>query len=270
MLNDYRGEAVLITGGTKGIGLATGLAFAAQGARVILTHRWGSADEDELRARFAALDAPEPMIVEADVSHDDDTEQLMDRVKQEHDHIAVFVSNVCAVQPTDGPQSYRKRSLLKSLEYSAWPLVGYLQHIKARFGRVPRYVVGVSSDGAHQYFSHYEYVATSKAVMETLCRYLAYHLRDEDVRINLVSSRNVLTDAVAEIFGDDYEPFMREHAGEAYFMQAEEVAAAIVGLCSGLLDALDGQVIQVDKGMSFADTSMHQLERHRRQKGVPA
>ncbi|HEY0136691.1 MAG TPA: SDR family NAD(P)-dependent oxidoreductase, partial [Nannocystis sp.] len=66
--NDFTGKAVLITGGTRGIGLACGLAFARHGARVILTHRWGSADEGELRAKFAELGAPEPMIVEADVS----------------------------------------------------------------------------------------------------------------------------------------------------------------------------------------------------------
>ena len=34
MLNDYTGKAVVITGGTKGIGLATGLAFGRVGAHV--------------------------------------------------------------------------------------------------------------------------------------------------------------------------------------------------------------------------------------------
>ena len=65
------GKAVVITGGTKGIGLACGLAFGQVGARTYLTHRWGSADEDELRRRFAEVGAPEPVIVEADVSNAD-------------------------------------------------------------------------------------------------------------------------------------------------------------------------------------------------------
>ena len=61
IVKDYTGKVVLITGGTKGIGLATGLAFARHGAQVYLTHRWGSADEDEIRARFAELGAPAPV-----------------------------------------------------------------------------------------------------------------------------------------------------------------------------------------------------------------
>ncbi|MBW2459344.1 MAG: SDR family NAD(P)-dependent oxidoreductase, partial [Deltaproteobacteria bacterium] len=44
LLNDFRDKAVLITGATKGLGLAIGKAFGAEGAHVYLTHRWGSAD----------------------------------------------------------------------------------------------------------------------------------------------------------------------------------------------------------------------------------
>ena len=46
--NDFNGKAVVITGGTKGLGLAIGLAFGGEGAQVYLTHEWGSADEDEV------------------------------------------------------------------------------------------------------------------------------------------------------------------------------------------------------------------------------
>ncbi len=60
IFHDFTGKAVLITGGTRGIGLACGLAFARQGARAILTHRWGSADEDELRELFRATGGPAP------------------------------------------------------------------------------------------------------------------------------------------------------------------------------------------------------------------
>jgi NAD(P)-dependent dehydrogenase (short-subunit alcohol dehydrogenase family) len=264
MRNDFNGRAVIITGGTKGIGLATGLAFGKQGAHVYLTHRWGSADEDEINKRFAEAKAPAPCIIEADVSIDDDTAALLEVVKRDHDQVEVFVSNVCVVQPANGPESYKRRSLRKSLEYSAWPLVAYVQAIKKVFGRVPRYIIGVGSDGARNYFSNYEYVAVSKTVMEVLCRHLAYHLRDEDTRINIVSSRNVLTDAVDEIFGADYVSFMRENAGDHYFMTPEDIGNAVLAVCSGMLDSLNGQVLQIDKGMSFADTLMRRLEETRK------
>ncbi|MCZ7679270.1 MAG: hypothetical protein M5U28_11140 [Sandaracinaceae bacterium] len=81
MLNDLRGKAVVITGGTMGIGLATGLAFGREGASVTLTHKWGSADEDEIRALFREAGAPEPRIVQADAGNDDDTLELLEALK---------------------------------------------------------------------------------------------------------------------------------------------------------------------------------------------
>jgi len=263
-LNDLKDQAVVITGGTKGIGLATGLAFGRNGAHCYLTHRWSSADEDEVRAKFAAVGAPEPAIVEADVSVDDDTVALLERVQQDHASVFAFISNVCAVQPAQGVDSYKRRSLLRSLDYSAWPFVAYVQQMKKIFDRYPRYVVGISSDGSDNYFAGYEYVALSKITMEVLCRHMAYHLRDEQINLNCVRSRNALTDAVDEIFGPEYVEFMGKYAGEQYFMQPEEIGNAALELCSGMLVAVNGQVIQLDKGMAFADTSSRYLEERER------
>jgi enoyl-[acyl-carrier-protein] reductase (NADH) len=253
MENDLRGKAVLITGGTKGIGLATGLSFGRQGANLYLTYKWGSADLDEVRRAFASAGAPEPALLEADASVDEDTVRVFERVREAHGQLEVFISNVCVVQICEGPGSYSKRALMKSLEYSTWPFVAYLQQAKKILGRLPRYAIGVSSDGPAHFYEGYEMVAVSKAVMEVICRYLTTHLAREDIRLNMVRTRNVITESALAIHGADYPEFVRRFGGEAHFVQAEEVGDAILALCSGLLDALSGQVITVDRGGSFSD-----------------
>ena len=117
--NDLAGKAVLITGGTKGIGLATGLAFGARGARTYLTNRWGSADEDELRAKFREAGAPEPVILEADASNDDDTAEVMNRIKADCDHLEVLISNVSFAHISKHHSDLSKKGLKRSLNYSA-------------------------------------------------------------------------------------------------------------------------------------------------------
>lgn len=261
MRNNLEGKAVVITGGTKGIGLATGLSFARVGAKVYLTHKWGSADEEQVLQKFRDLGVKHmPEILEADVIEDSETQALLDHIKEKHDGIEVFVSNVCIVQPARGVESYKKRSLLKSLEYSSWPFVAYTQRIKKTFGTYPRYVIGISSDGPDNYFAGYEFVAVSKAVMETFCRYMAKHLSGEDIRLNILRTRNVPTDAVLEIFGEEYKNFVGKYAGDDSFVQPEEIGDAVLALCSGMLDAMNGQVIMVDRGVAFADSLMRMLE----------
>ena len=253
MTLDFTDRCVLITGGTAGIGLATGLAFGARGARCWLTYRWGSADEDELRARFAAVGAPEPRFFQADVGSDEDTAALLAAIHEEHDRVDVFVSNASAALRVQGIEDYSERALFKSIHYSAWPMVAYTRAIHEVMGAWPRYVVGMSSTGPDHYAHAYDFVATTKAVMETLGRYLSWQLRDEDVRVNVIRSRAVKTEAFDATFGTSLEAFSEAFANPRHWVLPEEVAGATVAVCSGLLDALKGQVITVDRGTTFSD-----------------
>jgi NAD(P)-dependent dehydrogenase (short-subunit alcohol dehydrogenase family) len=250
-LPDFTGKAVLITGGTRGIGLACGLAFARHGARAILTHRWGSADEDALRAQFTAIGAPEPMIVEADVSRDEDTANLLAKIKAEHDRIDVFISNVCVVMRGDGPLNHSRRALYKSLEYSSWPFVGYLHAIHRAFGRYPGHAIAMSSDGPDTHYPAYDYVAVAKAVLETFVRYMSTHLQAEGCKVNALRSRQVMTESYAAMFGPEQVELGRRFA--EFACTPEEIADTTLALCSGLFDAMSGQVVTLDRGAAFVD-----------------
>jgi NAD(P)-dependent dehydrogenase (short-subunit alcohol dehydrogenase family) len=247
---------VLITGGTMGIGLATGLAFARQGCRVTLTHKWGTADEEALCARFARENLPAPDIVAADVTQDEDTDALMTRLREQHESVEVFVSNVSTALVVKSVDDYSKRSLFKSLEYSAWPLFSYTRKIREVFGAYPRYVVGLSSGGPDQYFANYDFVAASKAVLEVMCRYLNYRLFSEDVRINVVRARAVRTESLRATFGPEFERFLDRANMSRDLIEPEEVADAILALCSGLMDGVSGQTLMVDRGGTFRDDLM--------------
>jgi len=255
-VNDLRGKCVLITGGTMGIGLATGLAFARQGADVTLTHKWSSADEDELRRRFSEEQLAPPRIVAADVASDEDTDALLAELRQHHETVEVFVSNVSMALVVKTLDDYSKRSLFKSIEYSAWPFVEYSRRIQRVFGRYPRYIVGLSSGGPDHFHANYDFVAASKAVMEVICRYMSYRLFSEDVRVNVVRARAVRTESLRATFGHEFEGFLERANMTRDLIEPEEVANAILALCSGLMDGVSGQVMMVDRGGTFRDDLM--------------
>jgi NAD(P)-dependent dehydrogenase (short-subunit alcohol dehydrogenase family) len=254
-INDYRGRVVLITGGTRGIGLATGLAYGRLGAQVILTHKWGSADEDEINRAFSDVAAPAPMIAEADAGSPEDTQSLVETIRDKYKRLDVFVSNVAFAQIVKNMDDYQKRSLLRSIDYSVWPMVEYTKQIKAAFGSYPGYIIGLSSIGPDKYTANYDFVASSKAVMETLCRYLAFRLGPEGSHVNIVRAALVRTESLQSTMGPECVPFI-ERFDPSMFVSVEEVANTILALTSGLLDAMNGQVVSVDHGAPFYDNIM--------------
>lgn len=259
---DVKDKVVLITGGTRGIGRAAGLAYGRHGAHVVLTHRWGTADEAELRAAFAEAGASEPLIVEADVSQDEDTSELLDRVAERHEGVDVLISNVAWALLTQGPDDWSWRGLTQSIRYTAWPMWAYTAALRERFGRYPHSVVGLSSDGPDGFFMNYDFVAQSKAVLETMCRYMNFRLWDEGVRVNVVRSRLVRTEAFADTFGPEIENLFTALGGfDDCATSPEDIANVLLALGSPLLSAIGGQVIMVDKGFSFFDNLMGIAER---------
>lgn len=256
MINDLRGKAVVVTGGTMGIGLATGLAYARQGADVTLTYRWGSAEDDDVLAAFERENLARPRLVQADVANEEDTLAVLSEIKRTHDRLEVFVSNVSFALVTRGTDDYDLRALHKSIDYSAWPMFAHAEKARDVFGRWPRYIVGLSSGGPDAFYKNYDFVAATKALMETLCRYMSYRLFDEDVRVNVVRSRLVRTESLRATFGRDFEAFAERFAMKRQFVTPEQVAGSILALTSGLLDAMNGQVLMVDHGATFYDNLM--------------
>lgn len=247
---DFKDKVVLITGGTRGVGLETGLLFAAGGAHCALTYRWGEHDEAGIRERFHAVGGHPPMLLQADVARQEDTQACLEQVRERHAAIDIFISNAAASALVGNFGDYLLKGLNQSISRCAWPIVDYSERIQAVFGRYPRYVVGVSSTGPTSYHPHYDFVAASKVVMEVLMKDLDARLAAHGGAAFVVRGSSIKT----RLFQDTFGPLLTAGAERWLpLLKAEELAGAIVALCSGYCDAVAGQVLTVDRGDSFSN-----------------
>lgn len=256
---DLSGKTALVTGGTRGIGLAVALQLAKAGARLYLTYRWGTADTKALYEAFARVTEHKPVLVEADVSVEEETVRLLDTIASEADRVDIFISNASIALLTASIDEYKKKSLFKTIEYSTWPMIDYTRKIRERFGSFPRYIIGISSDGPDHFYQGYDFVAASKGLLEIFSRYLSIHLAPEGSRVNVVRFGPVETDSFNQVFGDGFFEYVRKHGvSDDMLLKIEDCGKTIVALCSGLLDGVNGQILTVDNGLTFSSNIIMQ------------
>jgi len=264
---DFSNKVVLITGGTRGIGLETGLSFGKRGALCILTYRWGDHDEEIIYDAFKKQNAPKPILLYADVSNHDDTKSLLEQLKQQGIlQVDIFISNVSSAMIINCFEDYTLKGLKQSISYSTWPMISYTKEIFNTFGHYPKYIIGVSSTGPTNYSIGYDYVAASKTVMEVFVKYLNFRLHRHGVSINAVRSRAIKTQSLENTFGKDLSDFAKKFVPDNYWIQPEELSESIVALCSGYCDIISGQIVTVDKGTTFFDNLMEIYTRAQKNK----
>jgi enoyl-[acyl-carrier-protein] reductase (NADH) len=210
-------------------------------------------EEEDILKDFKDRNLLLPVIKQADVINADDTADLFNYIKDEFGKVDIFISNVSFANLVKSMDDYNEGSLLKSIEYSTWPMIEYTRQMKNILGSYPRYVIGLSSHGPDRYYRNYDYAAATKSLNEVLIKYLTYHFYNDEVIFNIVRTRPLITDSLLSTIGQDWPQFIEKYDIPGTHIELEEIAKLVFILCSGLLDAVRGQTLNADKGYDFAE-----------------
>ena len=239
---------VLITGALTGIGRATAIAFAQQGARIIVSGRReeeGRKLETELRELGA-----EAEFIRADVRHEDDVRNLVDQTVQRFGRLDVAVNNAGTEGKTgpiteQSPVSYAATfdtnvlgtllSLKHELRVMSAQKSGSIVNLSSTFGRV-------GAPGASLYVA-------SKHAVEGLTKSAALEGAPFGVRVNVVAPGPIETEMLSRFAGSD-ERKASFAAGVPLkrLGRAEEIAETIVFLASDKASFISGASIPANGG----------------------
>jgi NAD(P)-dependent dehydrogenase (short-subunit alcohol dehydrogenase family) len=229
-------RSVLVTGGNRGIGLATARALAAAGHRVAVTSRNGQVDDF--------------LTVKCDVTVADDVDAAFTVVEEAHGPVEVLVSNAgitddqlllrmseesfARVIDTNLTSSYR---LAKRASRSM---------LRAKWGRLlfVSSVVGMSGGAGQASY------AASKAGLVGFSRSLARELGARGITSNVVAPGFVDTDMTADL-SDERKAQVLASIPAGRTATAEEIAAVLSFLASDGAAYVNGAVIPVDGGLGM-------------------
>ncbi|UOZ09206.1 SDR family NAD(P)-dependent oxidoreductase [Amycolatopsis sp. WQ 127309] len=236
------GRVALVTGGTRGIGLATVRALAGAGATVVLTGR------DETRAKEAASAAGAAAGLALDVTDAKAVSSLVRGVAKEYGRLDIVVANAGIME--DALLGMIREELVDTT--LSTNVAGTLHTVQAAARAMMRkktgsIVVLASIVGEHGSAGQTVYAA-SKAAVANIARSAAKELGRSGIRVNAVAPGVIETDLTAGLSEDA----KAENAGKTplgRLGRAEDVANAIRFLVSDDASFITGQVLGVDGGL---------------------
>lgn len=249
----HAGKAVLITGGGSGIGRATALRFAQEGAaRIYIVDHF----PDRLDAVAAQIEAEgaQPGKIVAELSEVADCDRAVNEAHDDAGRLDVVVSNAAAW--TQEPfLEMRDESWLKviSVNLTASFVVGQRA---ARFmvqdgGGVILYTTSISSLGGSPEFSHYN---AAKAGTANLVKTMSLELAGTGVRVNCVSPGPSDTQQSVDLVGEELMEKWRSEGFPVVPMGrlggADDMAAAFSFLASDDAAYITGVNLVVDGGLT--------------------
>ncbi len=241
------GRVAIITGGDSGIGRAVALAFAREGADVVISYLSEHRDAHETE-RLVEESGQRAILMPGDIRDRAHCVSIVQRAVQEFGQVDILVNNA-AFQTTiasfmDLSEDDWRRAMATNLDAMFYLTQAALTHMKPGGAIINTTSIQASHPSAS--LIHY---ATTKGGIVTFTRALAQEMIERGIRVNAVAPGPIWTPLIVSTMGEDaYTTFGKDTPlGRAG--QPAELAPAYVYLASNDSSYVTGEVIAVTGGM---------------------
>ncbi|MCD6304133.1 MAG: 3-oxoacyl-ACP reductase FabG [Planctomycetes bacterium] len=243
-------KVALVTGGSRGLGRAICLAFAAEGARVVVNYRRSADRAAEVVGLITERFGVDALAVAADVSREADILDMYRLVEERFGHPDVLVNNAAVL--ASGPvTSYTEQEWNRIFQVNVTGAFlatrEFVRRLLAagRSGRIVNIVSQAAFLGSTSGHLPYD---SSKGALVSFTRALARELAPKGIAVNAVAPGMIRTEMVAARLAEHEEKYTSRIPLHR-IATPEDIAGVVVFLASDVAGYMTGTTLDVTGGM---------------------
>lgn len=239
-------KVAIITGGDSGIGKAVAIAFAKEGADIVIVYL--NEHQDAQVAKDQVLqEGRKCLLIAGDIGDEDFCQKAVDKTIQEFNKIDIVVNNAAEQHLQDSIENISSFQLERTFRTNVYSFF-YLTKAALKYLRQGSSIINSASVTAYRGSPKLIDYSATKGAIVTFTRSLSASLVDRGIRVNAVAPGPVWTPLIPSTFPPDQVATFGSDTPMKRAGQPEEIAPSYVFLASDDSSYISGQVLHPNGG----------------------
>jgi NAD(P)-dependent dehydrogenase (short-subunit alcohol dehydrogenase family) len=244
--NKLKDKVSVITGGDSGIGRAISIAFAKEGADVVVVYLKNSKDADETKKLIEAEDR-QCLEIEGDIGDEKFCQEVIKQTVKKFGRIDILINNAGEQKPQKSIEDISSQQLEKTFRTNVFSMF-YLTKAALKYMKKGSTIINTASITAYRGNDFLLDYSSTKGAIVSFTYSLSQSLADLGIRVNAVAPGPIWTPLITSTFPKEKLGTFGNDTPMKRPGQPDEVAPAFVFLASDDSSYITGQVIHVNGG----------------------
>jgi NAD(P)-dependent dehydrogenase (short-subunit alcohol dehydrogenase family) len=241
-----QGKTAIVTGGDSGIGRATAIAFAKEGADVCIAYLSERSDAEETKKQVEAQ-GQKCLLISGDLGEEAHCKSVVEQAVKEFGKLDILVNNASEQHPQESIEDITEEQLVRTFRTNVFAyffmVKAAMKHLKAG-AKIINTVSVTAYKGSPQLLDY----SSTKGAEVAFTRSLSMNLIDKGIRVNGVAPGPIWTPLIPSTFPEEKVKSFGADTPMKRPGQPEEVANCYVFLASDDSSYISGQVLHPNGG----------------------